>query len=226
MALFVISDLHLSFGTDKPMDIFGWNHYEEKLRENWSAVVEEKDTVLIPGDISWATYLEETEADFAFIDSLPGQKIILKGNHDYWWTTVKKMNQFLLDKGFSSLHFLYNNSFSYGRYAICGTRGWGNNGDRVEDNRIWSRELQRLQLSLEAAKDYDGVICCLHYPPFDLSGNLSGEYMELFYRYGVEMVCYGHIHTKKPVLPLEAEGIQFRLTSCDYLQFAPLFLKD
>ena len=148
MALFAISDLHLSFASDKPMDVFGWDNYEALLEKNWRKNVTEEDTVLIPGDISWAMYLEEAEADLSFINDLPGRKIIGKGNHDYWWSTLKKMNEFKASKGFDTINFLFNNSFSYKNFAICGTRGWGNNGTADEDTRIWNRELQRLLLSI------------------------------------------------------------------------------
>lgn len=226
MALFAISDLHLSFGTNKPMDVFGWKDYENRLREQWNRVVAPEDWVLLPGDISWATYLEETEADFRFIHQLNGQKIIGKGNHDYWWTTAKKMREYAENKGFFSLRFLYNNSYLWKTTGICGTRGWCNHGNMAEDAHLWERELQRLQLSLESAKNSKTIICCLHYPPVDLSGRLSGEHMKLFHQYGVSRVIYGHIHGPRfdGRLPEEMEGIHFQLVSCDYLDFVPLQL--
>lgn len=226
MALYAISDLHLSFGTDKPMDIFGWKNYEARLAEQWNRIVTERDCVLIPGDISWATYLEETEEDFRFIDRLNGVKIIGKGNHDYWWTTAKKMSEYAEKQGFTSLRFLYNNSYLHEHVGICGTRGWCNHGNMAEDTRLWERELQRLQLSLESAGSCDSIICCLHYPPVDLKGRLSGEHLTLFRRYGVSQVIYGHLHGPRfdGRLPEEAEGIRFRLVSCDYLQFTPIRL--
>lgn len=228
MALYAISDLHLSFGANKPMDVFGWKDYQSRLAENWNQTVCEEDMVLIPGDVSWATYLEETEADFRFLSQLPGKKVILKGNHDYWWTTYKKLNQFVEEKGFSQFYFLHNNSFFYENFAICGTRGWGNNGDYVEDTRIWNRELQRLLLSLDSAKGSDNIICCLHYPPIDLKGRLSEEYMELFSRYRVKQVCYGHLHGQahRNALPNEIDGIRFSLVACDFLDFMPQKLLD
>lgn len=226
MALYAISDLHLSFGTDKPMDVFGWNNYEARLAEQWNRLVTERDCVLLPGDISWATYLEETEADFRFIDRLNGIKIIGKGNHDYWWTTAKKMSEYAEKQGFTSLRFLYNNSYLHECVGICGTRGWCNHGNMAEDTRLWERELQRLQLSLESAAGCDSVICCLHYPPVDLKGRLSGEHLTLFRRYGVKQVIYGHLHGPRfdGRLPEETEGIRFRLVSCDYLRFTPIRL--
>lgn len=226
MALFAISDLHLSFSSDKPMDVFGWENYESILEKNWREAVSDDDTVIIPGDISWAMYLQEAEADLRFIDSLPGRKIIGKGNHDYWWSTVKKMNDFVIQKGFGTINFLFNNSYSYKNFAICGTRGWGNNGTADEDTRIWNRELQRLLLSIGSAKG--DIICCLHYPPTNLRGGLSEEYLDIFRRFGIKTVCYGHLHGNHEAtkLPDEIEGIRFSLVSCDYLKFMPLKLSD
>ncbi len=226
MALYAISDLHLSFGTDKPMDVFGWKDYESKLMKQWNETIQPEDWVLLPGDISWATYLEETEADFRFIHQLNGQKIIGKGNHDYWWTTAKKMREYVEEKELTSLHFLYNNSYLWEKTGICGTRGWCNHGNMAEDTHLWERELQRLQLSLESARGCETIVCCLHYPPIDLKGRLSGEHMELFHKYGVKKVIYGHLHGPRfdGRMPEEQDGIIFRLVSCDYLEFMPLRL--
>ncbi len=226
MSLFAISDLHLSFSSDKPMDVFGWNNYEEILKTNWENVVSEDDTVLIPGDVSWAIYLEDAEADLRFIHNLPGRKIIMKGNHDYWWTTAKKMNEFISEKGFDSINFLFNNSFSYKNYAICGTRGWGNNGTADEDARIWNREVQRLLLSIGSSRG--DIICCLHYPPANLRGGISDEYIEIFKKHNIRHVIYGHLHGnhRAAMLPDEYEGIRFSLVSCDYLNFMPLKISD
>ncbi len=227
MGLFAISDLHLSFGTNKPMDVFGWQNYEQRLLEQWNSLVAPEDWVLLPGDLSWATYLEETEADFRFIDRLNGTKILGKGNHDYWWTTAKKMREYAENMGFTSLRFLYNNSYLWGTTGICGTRGWCNHGNVAEDTHLWERELQRLQLSLESAKGCETVVCCLHYPPVDLSGKLSEAHMELFSRYNVRCVVYGHLHGRRfdGRLPEWIEGIRFQLVSCDYLNFAPIRLE-
>jgi predicted phosphohydrolase len=226
MALFVISDLHLSFSSDKPMNVFGWDNYEEKLENNWRNNVNDDDTVIIPGDISWAMYLDEARLDFEFINNLPGKKIILKGNHDYWWTTVKKMNEFVQDNGFYTINFLFNNSFSYKNYAICGTRGWGNNGTTDEDTRIWNREIQRLLLSIGSSKG--DIICCLHYPPTNLRGGISEDYIDIFKKYNVKQVCYGHLHGNHELakLPDEIDGIRFSLVSCDFLNFMPFKLSD
>ncbi len=134
MAVYAISDLHLALSVDKPMDVFGarWSNYMERLRENWTATVGENDHVLIPGDISWATYLDQAYEDFRFINELPGKKIISKGNHDYWWTTKSKLDKFLDENGFHSIRFLHNNSYIVENLAVCGTRGWGDaRGSRI-----------------------------------------------------------------------------------------------
>ncbi len=227
MALFAISDLHLSFSSDKPMDVFGWNDYEKRLENNWRAVVSEDDTVIIPGDVSWAMYIEEAREDFAFIENLPGRKIILKGNHDYWWSTVSKMERFVSGCGFKTINFLFNNSYSYNDLKICGTRGWGNNGTADEDTRIWNREIQRLLLSIGNGSEGD-IICCLHYPPTDLRGGISEEYIEIFKKFNIKRVYYGHLHGNHGAakLPDEVCGIHFSLVSCDYLGFMPLKISD
>lgn len=156
MAIFAISDLHLSLSTDKPMDIFGsnWENYTERMRENWNRIVSPEDLVLIPGDISWAMYLQEAQEDFSYINALNGQKILLRGNHDYWWTTLNKMERFVEEQGFDTLHFIKNTAFLWNGTAICGTRGWtiAGAGASAEDKKIYERERQRILLSLEDAK--------------------------------------------------------------------------
>ena len=153
MKIYTISDLHLSFGTDKPMNIFGkkWDHYEEKIEQNWRSKVKEEDVVILAGDFSWAMYLDEAIQDFAYLDRLPGKKIMLKGNHDYWWETLSKLNQFVEANGFHNIHFLYNNFYDVGDFVICGAKYW--QYEEGQDNdKIFNRELQRAKLSLEAAK--------------------------------------------------------------------------
>lgn len=223
MALYAIADLHLSFSSNKPMDIFGenWLDYEKKIEASWRASVSEEDTVLIPGDISWAIKLSEAVTDLDWIDKLPGKKILLRGNHDYWWTSLSKMN-----KLYDSISFLQNNSFSYGEYAVCGSRGWNcpsGYGFTSDDERIYSRELLRLKLSLDNAKKegYKKFIVMMHYPPTNDKHEASG-FTEIFEEYGVETVIYGHLHTKasfnSSIMGIH-EGVNYMLVSSDYLDF-------
>lgn len=232
MALYAISDLHLALSTDKPMDIFGarWSNYMDRIKENWQAVVSADDTVVVPGDISWATYLENAVEDFRMIDSLPGRKIISKGNHDYWWTTMSKLEKFLSDNGFSTISFMHNNSFWVENNIICGTRGWKLPGDddfSTEDRKIYQRELQRLEISLKSAKVMPGdrLIAAMHYPIFNSRGVFS-EYLGIMQRYGVNLCIYGHLHGEAFRNAPEGvhAGIEFRLISADYLEFRPLMI--
>jgi metallophosphoesterase len=150
MAIYVIGDLHLSFSTNKPMDIFGknWQNYEEKIKQDWLSKVKKEDTVILPGDFSWAMYLDETEKDFEFINNLPGKKILLKGNHDYWWSTVTSMRKYIDSKEFKNIDFLYNNSYEFENKIIAGTKGWNISEDQ-EDIRLTKREVARLELSIK-----------------------------------------------------------------------------
>lgn len=231
MSLFVLSDPHLSFSTDKPMDIFGerWNRHYKKIEENWIKLVSESDTVVLPGDISWGIDLADAREDLAFIDSLPGRKIIGRGNHDYWWTTAAKMNRFTAENGFSSLSFLYNNAFLCGDIAVCGTRGWMYEfGVKAEDARIIAREAVRLKLSLDAAvKLAEGIpnaelVAFTHYPVMfaDFKNDAA---IELLLEYGVRRIYCGHIHGLPPsAVPAEVYGMTQTLTSCDALEFCPI----
>ncbi|MCG8527587.1 MAG: metallophosphoesterase, partial [Opitutales bacterium] len=191
MSIYAISDLHLAKSVDKPMDIFGaqWDNYMDRLYENWNQSISGDDLVIIPGDVSWATYLEECCEDFRFLDSLPGKKIILKGNHDYWWTTVTKMNEYVKCRGFDSLVFLNNNSYIIDDIAICGTRGWNSpldNDFRIEDRKIYNRELKRLEMSLDSIADRKDktIICAMHYPPVSIDGKAT-EFMDIMHKYNV-----------------------------------------
>ncbi len=235
MALFTISDLHLPLGVDKPMDIFGesWENYVEKLEHNWKESVKDDDTVVLPGDFSWAMHLREAVNDFKFIESLPGRKILLRGNHDYWWDTLSKLERFKKENGFESVHFLQNNYFSYGDVAICGTRFWtcpGENGLSAEDEKIYRRELIRAELTLENAKKdgFSEIIFFTHYPPVNQDGKVDDEFLKLMKKYEVKRVVYGHIHGagKKYAFTGEYDSIKFDLVSCDFLFFLPLKLKD
>ena len=167
MSLFAIADLHLSLGTDKPMDVFhGWSDYVPRLKENWEKLVKPDDTVVIGGDISWAMRLEECDADFSFIHSLPGQKIFLKGNHDYWWQTKKKIEDYLALNGFDSIRILFNNAYEVGGFAVCGTRGWYYDKEGEHDIKVINREIGRLKTSYQAAlATGKRPIVFLHYPP-------------------------------------------------------------
>lgn len=226
MALFVMGDLHLSLSSDKSMDIFGgWENYVERIKENWNREVSPEDTVVVPGDISWAMSLKEAVADFRFIHELPGRKIILKGNHDYWWTTVAKMNNFLAENGFDSIFILHNNHYAYENYGICGTRGWINDDSEPADAKVLAREAQRLETSIASAENAGlEPLVFLHYPP--LYGNeYNPDLLEVMYRHSIKRCWYGHIHGRKGhqnAVNGERDGIVFQLVSADYVQFCPV----
>ncbi len=229
MSLFAIADPHLSLGTDKPMDVFrGWDNYVDRLTENWKKLVTEDDTVVIGGDISWAMKLYETEEDFKYLNSLPGKKLLLKGNHDYWWDTLSKINRYLEEKQFDSIRIIFNNSYEAGEYVICGTRGWLIDSQSDEDKHILSRECGRLRLSLESAKDSDKEkIVFLHYPPV-YADFKSDEMISILKEYGVKKCYYGHIHGQnmiKNAFNGELDGISYRLISCDALRFTPILVR-
>ena len=229
MSLFVIGDLHLSLGEDKPMDVFsGWNDYVQRLENNWRRLITDDDTVVIAGDISWAMKLEETLTDFRFIHSLPGKKLLLKGNHDYWWATKKKMDEFISVNHLDSLSILFNNAFRVGEYAVCGTRGWFLENEAPEDIKVLNREVGRLKMSLEQAKKLGGEpVVFLHYPPY-YRGLECSAMMDVLLAYGVKKCYYGHIHGKKNFrLAFEGEyrGINFRLISGDKVEFVPVLVR-
>ena len=225
MSLFAIGDLHLSFEADKPMDVFGkrWEGYVEKLRAGLS-VIRPEDTTVLLGDLSWSMDLAGAREDFAFISSIPGRKIILKGNHDYWWTTASKFYRFCEQNSFENLWVLHNNCYFYGDTALCGTRGWFFEEDRsgVHDEKVFNRELIRLETSLQAAGDAE-KICFLHYPPV-YRGYLCRPILDLLHRYGVRQCFYGHLHSESHVLAVtgDFEGIDFHLTSADFTNFCPI----
>jgi len=228
MALFVIADLHLSLGTDKPMDAFkGWEDYVRRLEENWRAVVGAEDTVVIAGDISWAMKLEDSLADFAFIHSLPGRKIIMKGNHDYWWSTRNKIDGFFAEHGFDSLKVLHNCAYRVGDRALCGTRGWLYNSETEEDKKIVNREAGRLLASIEEAKNLGGELTAfLHYPPvYDTME--CRELLDILVENQVRECYFGHIHGQyaaRKALIGEYHGIRMRLISCDFVNFCPVLI--
>ncbi len=225
MALFAIGDLHLCLGAPKPMDVFGgaWVGYMEKLQEGLSVIGPEDTTVLL-GDLSWALDLEQAKADFSWMNQhIPGRKIILKGNHDYWWSTAAKFQKFCQENGFSQMHLLNNNCYEYENWAICGTRGWFFEEDRSgeHDEKIFKRELLRLEASLQGAGEREKLVF-LHYPP-RYRGYTCPEILELLRRYSVRRCFYGHLHGGSHKLAIEGlwDGTEFRLTAADYLNFAP-----
>lgn len=232
MSIFAISDLHLSFSVDKPMNIFGekWNNYTERLYDNWQNTVKEEDVVIIPGDISWATYLDECYADFNFIEKLNGKKIILKGNHDYWWSTISKMNEYLKENNFSSISFMQNNSFSYNGCTVCGTRGWTikTPGCTELNEKIFEREKRRLILSLENAKQKgdEEIIVAMHYPPVE-SGNENKDFIDIMKQYGVKLCIYGHLHAQSHLRAItgDFDSVELKLVAGDYINFMPQLIR-
>ncbi len=225
MALYAIGDLHLCLGAPKPMDIFGgaWVGYMQKLQEGVSAIGPEDTTVLL-GDLSWALDLEHAREDFAWIDQIPGRKIILKGNHDYWWSTASKFYEFCRDNGFANQLILNNNHYEYEGVAICGTRGWFFEEDRSggHDEKIFKRELLRLEASLQSAGDLPKIVF-LHYPP-RYKGYECPEIIELLKRYDVRSCYYGHLHGPSHGLAMEGlwDGIDYKLVAADKLNFRPM----
>lgn len=232
MALYTISDLHLPLGIDKPMDIFGksWENYVERLYDNWQNVVGVNDTIVLSGDFSWATYIEQSKADFEFLQKLNGNKILLKGNHDYWWTTVNKMNEFFIKNNFTSVKILQNNAYMYKNIAICGTRGWiyGDNL-QAEDKKIYDREIIRLELSLnEGIKNNpDEIYVFTHYPPANQYGTET-DFTKMMKKYNVKKCIYGHLHAASHHHAIKGniDGIEYILTSGDYVNFCPIKLSD
>ena len=223
MALFVLGDTHLSLGGAKPMDVFpGWNGYVEKLEANWRKLVKPEDTVVLAGDISWSMRLADTRKDFAFLNGLPGQKLIMKGNHDYWWSTANKMNAFFRAEGFETRRLLHNNSYTVDGYALCGTRGWLFDADEPHDEKVMNREIGRLRLSLQAAEPGKEKLVFLHYPPV-YTGADAPEIVAVLKEYGIRRCFYAHLHGKaiRFAVQGEVDGIRYKLVSADGLQFCP-----
>lgn len=229
MSIFTIADLHLALGIDKPMDVFGgrWSNYMEKLKDNWVSNVSEKDTVIIPGDVSWATYIDSAYEDFRFIEDLPGKKVISKGNHDYWWTTSSKLNKYLTENNFSTISFMHNNAFVLEGVGVCGTRGWKGPGEddfKKDDEKIYKREIERLELSVKAALklDVSRLLVFMHYPPVTVKSPMTG-FIDIMKKYEIKECYYGHLHGEgiKGAIEGEYEGINLKLVSADYLNFIP-----
>ena len=224
MALYAIGDLHLCLGAPKPMDIFGgaWVGYMDKLKRGFETI-KDTDTTVLLGDLSWALSLQEASADFAWIDQIPGKKIILKGNHDYWWSTAKKFYDFCAENGYSNQFILNNNCYEYEDWAICGTRGWFFEEERSgeHDEKVFKRELMRLEASLQAAGDKNKIVF-LHYPPI-YKGYTCTEILRLLEEYDVRKCFYGHLHGGSHGLAIEGlwNGVEFKLVSADKLGFSP-----
>ena len=224
MALYAIGDLHLSLGSDKPMDVFGgaWEGYMEKLEEGIKVITPEDTTVLV-GDLSWAMSLSGAKEDFAWIDRIPGRKIIVKGNHDYWWSTASKFYKFCQENGFENQLILNNNCYEYEGFALCGPRGWFFEEDRsgAHDEKVFNRELIRLEASLKAAGDLPKIVF-LHYPP-KYKGYECTEILNMLKKYQVRRCIYGHLHGASHKLAMEGiwNGIDFKLVSADRLNFHP-----
>lgn len=226
MSLYTIADLHLCFSDPaKTMSIFaGWENYQERIGENWRTIVSDEDTVVIAGDVSWGMSLQQATADFRFINELPGKKIIIKGNHDYWWVTMKKMEEHLAAEGFDTIKILHNNHYAYENYAICGTRGWVNMPGETQDEKVLRREVQRLETSIKSALSADlEPIVFMHYPPI-FATNFNYDILEILYRYNIKECYYGHIHGRSAhelCVKNTYDGINFHLISGDYIQFKP-----
>lgn len=236
MSVFSISDLHLSGSVPKSMEVFGrrWTGYTEKIEKRWRAVVTENDTVIIPGDVSWAMTLAEAETDFRFLASLPGRKLLGKGNHDFWWTTVTKMHRHLDTLGISGIDFLYNNAYRVENVIVCGTRGWFvEEGKQISVNpvdyeKLVSREAIRLELCITEAEKLrtasEEILVYLHFPPV-FGSFVCREIVDVLLSHGIRRCFYGHIHGSYLLDPVtEFEGIRFSLISADYLDFTPLFI--
>jgi len=235
LSIYSIADLHLSTSVAKPMDIFGyrWQGYTEKIKKRWCALVGEDDTVVVPGDISWAMSLGDALSDFRFIDDLPGKKILGKGNHDFWWTTVTKMRSYLSENGIGSIDFLYNNAFLVEDYVICGSRGWyveerlQNTSDEVDYKKIVLREAARLEISLtEAARLSESgrfpILCYFHFPPV-FNSFVCREIVDVLHAFGVKHSYFGHIHGNYTIpRTIDFEGISFTMIAADYLNFVPM----
>lgn len=226
MSLFVLADLHLCFSDpSKTMSVFnGWQDYQERIKKHWLENVNNEDTIVLPGDISWGMSLAEAAPDFHFINDLPGTKIIIKGNHDYWWSTMKKMEDFLSAEGCSTIKILHNNHYRYSEYGICGTRGWVNMPGETQDDKVLKREVQRLETSIKSALSENlKPIVFLHYPPI-FAANFNYDILEILYRYNISDCYYGHIHGRTAhelCITNTYDGINFHLIAGDYLQFIP-----
>lgn len=223
MRIFAISDLHLPFGADKPMNIFGgWDDYTNRIKDNWQKIVNDEDYVIIPGDFSWTLKLEDSLPDYEFLHRLKGKKILLKGNHDYWWSTVSKINNFLKDNNFDDILILHNNSYLVNGYSICGTRGWVYDGSSALDEKVILREAGRLETSIQKGIELGGKpIVFLHYP-FVYGDYVCEQIYKVLKKYNITDVYFGHIHgSGKVKIVSEFNGIKLHVVSCDLVGFVP-----
>ncbi len=226
MSIYAIADLHLSFLHEKPMDIFGdnWENHAEKIRNNWIKKINKEDCVILPGDFSWEMNLKDTKLDFKYLNDLPGRKILLKGNHDYWWTTITKMNNFLKENEFANIEFLYNNSYLIENKIIVGTRGW-NIQDTENNSKMIKRENARLELSIQDGINKFGtdkeMIVFMHYPPINKNINEKTEFEKTLEKYNIHRCYYGHLHgaSHNDAVEGNVNGIEYKLISADYLKF-------
>jgi hypothetical protein len=235
--VFAIADLHLSLCGDKPMDRFGsvWERHPERIEANWRSLIQPDDLVLLPGDLSWGMRLEDAQIDLDFISALPGCKVLLRGNHDYWWQSLSKLR-----KAFPDLHFLQNDAFIYQDVGVCGTRGWdlrpAKGFQDPHDETIFKREVERLKLSIQAmGQKVRHRLAMLHYPPL-LPHHKDTEFARLLTDSGIQTCVYGHLHLANiddetsgpPPKPFEGEyrGVDYRIVACDRLNMVPLLLRD
>ena len=229
MAIYTIGDLHLSFNENKPMSVFGenWEGYEEKVKENWIDLVTENDLVVLPGDFSWSMYLKDTYKDFAYLNALPGKKLLLKGNHDYWWTTITSMRNFIEENHFQNIDFIYNNAYEFENKVIVGTRGW-TFGEDEESKKMLNREAARLELSIKNGIKLYGeekeMIAFMHYPPIikqNIQNNEINIFIEILNKYQIKKCFFGHLHSMAILEAVEGKyfGVDFKLVSADALDF-------
>ena len=230
MSIYAIGDLHLSLDKEKPMDIFGtnWKDHEKIIKENWIKTVNNNDLVILLGDFSWAMNIQEMYQDFKYINELPGKKILLKGNHDYWWSTVTSMRKYLEENKFENIDFIYNNSYEHDNKIIVGTRGWALN-DTENAEKMNNREEERLKISINSVIDKNEIdsikqkelICVMHYPPINKDLIKKAKYIDIMKENKVKLCLYGHLHGKSHEEAFEGifEGIEFKLVSSDYLNF-------
>ena len=235
MSIYAIGDLHLSFKENKPMDIFGenWTKHEEKIKANWIKQIKENDLVILPGDFSWAMHLEDTGLDFKYLNELPGNKILLKGNHDYWWSTLNKMNSFLKENNINNVSFINSNAIEYQNVVVVGTKGY-NFSELEDDPKLRNREYIRLSLSIKYAKenfnlDNKEIVCALHYPPITnniAKTNQTNEFIEILEKNNIHKCVYAHLHglSARKAFNGTYKGIEFKLTSSDFLNFMPFKL--
>lgn len=234
MSVYAMSDLHLALSANKPMDVFGgrWSDYMERIKHNWNSLVTDEDTVLIGGDVSWAMYLDECKNDFDYLESLAGVKIISKGNHDYWWESITKLNKYVSEGGYKSIRFLHNNSYIVENYGICGARGWtipASDSFKADDKHLYEREVLRLALSAKSLDDMARSkpdlkrIAMLHYPPVTKDGQPDAGFEKVMKDYGITLCLYGHLHSQSASCAFcgVSDGIEYRLVSSDYMNFVP-----